>query len=51
MIKSFIQPAPDNLENRHHDEYLWKLTSRDKSNPLSLNEISAKAERVKKTLV
>ena len=40
----------DNLENRHHDEYLWKLTSPDKSNPLSLNEISAKAERVKKRL-
>ena len=40
----------DVLENLNPDEYLWKLTSPDKSNPMSLNEISAKAERVKKRL-
>ena len=40
---------PDIVENLD-DEYLWKLTSPDKSNPLSLNEISAKTERVKKCL-
>ena len=40
----------DGLENLNPDEHLWKLTSPDKSNPMSLNEISAKAERVKKRL-
>ena len=41
---------PPNIVENLDDEYLWKLTSPDKSNPLSLNEISAKAERVKKCL-
>lgn len=35
---------------QHPDEYMWKLTSPDRPNPMSLDEISAKAERVKKRL-
>jgi hypothetical protein len=40
----------DILENMHPDDYLWKLTSPDKANPMSLHEISAKAKQVKKRL-
>ena len=37
-------------ENQHPDEYILKLTSPEKLGPMSLNEIAAKADRVKKRL-